>query len=110
MYQIIRAASDYCLVIIATPPGSAASTPGPDSKFFRFASWQIHDHAPCVWNEISADTALGYFSGHADHFGGGEIPDQPFTSLDEALNFVTERYEKAAKALLKKMRAGMKAP
>lgn len=86
-FRIIRCGSQCCLVIAVSPPEAKPETP--EAKFYRYANWQIEDDQLGVFNEISRDTTLGYFSGQADGLGWGERPDYEFESLTAIVNWIT---------------------
>ncbi len=80
MYQIYRCGSDFCLVIatkLSTPP-----------RFFRYATWQIHDHDPYAFNEISKETAEIYYGGIADGIGYEPHTKRLFESLEEMTIYI----------------------
>ena len=94
MYKIIRCGSNYELVIVVTPADAKPDTEG--AKFYRLASWQIGKDQPRVFNEISHDCAMGYFSGQADGLGWQDYPNEPFESLEAILEYIN-RYPKAGR-------------
>ena len=100
MYKIIRCGLGFDPVIVVTPAEAGPDPPG--AKFHRLASWPIGDHKPNVFNEISRETALGYFSGHADGMGFEEFPREPFSTLDELLAFALDKHRESVRAMLAK--------
>jgi hypothetical protein len=46
-------------------------------------SWKVGNEVPNTFHEISRDSALMGFSGHADGWGWADRPKQPFHSLEE---------------------------
>ncbi|MBI3631868.1 MAG: hypothetical protein HY225_00250 [Candidatus Vogelbacteria bacterium] len=97
MYTIIRCGARYCCVILVTPANAGPDTQ--DAKYYRFADWEIGDHKSGVFNEITRNTALGYFSGMADGLGFEDCPRDPFPTLDVALKFVTEKRDELMRKL-----------
>ena len=89
MFRMIRCGSGFDPVIVVSPPEANTDTPG--AKFYRCASWEIGDHQPDVFNEISPDMALGYFSGIADGIGFEALPADIFPSLGVALQYVIKK-------------------
>lgn len=85
-FQVIRCGDNCCLVIAVYPAGATPETL--DAKFYRYANWQINDHDPNMFNEISRATALGYFSGHADGLGWHQRPDYEFESLAGIVDWI----------------------
>lgn len=86
MFRIIRCGAYYELVIVVTPEYASLQTR--DAKFYRYADWSIGDHQPEVFNEVSAEGAEGYFNGHADGMGWGEIPDYDFESFEAIMEWI----------------------
>ena len=101
MFKIIRCGFGYGLVIVVSPPDADVRTPG--AKFYRFADWQIYEHEPWVFNEISADVALGYFSGIADGLGFEIVTTDTFPSLEATLEYVKKKNEEHLREMLKKI-------
>lgn len=89
MFKIIRCGIGFELVILISPPGAGPDTP--DAKYYRYASWQIGDHRPGVFNEIIPKMAMTYFSGIADGLGFETPPANVFPTLDDALLYVEEK-------------------
>ncbi|MEK7066121.1 MAG: hypothetical protein AAB965_00945 [Patescibacteria group bacterium] len=77
-------------MIVATPANAGPKTP--DAKFYRFATWDIYEHKAGVFNEVTRDTAISYFSGMGDGCGFEEFPKEPFASLENALQFVKAKH------------------
>lgn len=91
MYKVIRCGEGCCLVIVkklAGPP-----------TYYRFATWQIHDHEPFVFNEVSEERALSYFAGIADGIGYMPAPEQSFESLEQILAWIEDEVFKSSKAM-----------
>jgi len=94
MFAIIRCGKNYNLVVVVTPADAGPDTEG--AKFYRFATWKIGDHEPGVFNEISKNHAVGYFSGHADGLGWEALSRDGFESLDVILEHIkSHRREEA---------------
>lgn len=89
MFRIIRCGTGFDPVIIVSPPDAGPNTP--DAKYYRCASWQIGDHQPGMFNEISRNMAISYFSGIADGIGFEVPPTDIFPTLEATLSFVTEK-------------------
>jgi hypothetical protein len=87
---MIRVGTAYSLVIAVTPGNATPETES--AKFYRYATWDIHDHKAGVFNEISRGSAIGYFGGIADGIGFEIPPKRTFKSKVEMLKFIrTER-------------------
>ena len=86
MFKIIRCGAGFDPVIMVSPSDATPDTP--DIKCYRCASWKIGDHEPDVFNEISKNSAISYFSGIADGIGYEKPPNNTFPSLEVALSFV----------------------
>lgn len=80
-YQIIRAGSRYDPIVVVSPHGSGPETQ--DATFHIRRGWKVGEQEPGIFHEISRDSAMMAFSGHADGWGWAERPEQPFHSLDE---------------------------
>ncbi len=91
MFKMIRCGSGFDPVIMVSPPEANPDTP--DAKYYRCASWQIGNHQPGVFNEISRGTAISYFSGIADGIGFEKPPADTFPTLDAALQYITKKLE-----------------
>lgn len=89
MYKIIRCGSGFDPVIVVSPPDAGPDTP--NAKYYRCASWQIGNHQPEIFNEISKDEAVGYFSGQADGMGFEVPPAENFPSLKSAQHYIREK-------------------
>src|SRR3989344_8446671 len=101
MFKIIRCGTGFDPVIMVSPPDAGHDTP--DAEYYRCASWQIDDHKPGVFNEISRDMAISYFSGIADGIGF-EVPSaETFPTLETALSFVTEKGNEWARKRLQEL-------
>ncbi len=99
VYQMIRCGEGFELVIVVSPPDAGPDTP--DAKYYCWASWQIGDHQPRMFNEISEDKASSYFSHLADSLGFEDLPPGIFPTLDIAAQYVEgKRYEWAKKWLM----------
>lgn len=104
MFRMIRVAHDYELVIVVTPEAAGPETA--EAKFYRFATWTISGHKPNIFNEITREEAIGYFSGHADGLGFAEPPEVPFANLNVALAFIRRERNKAIHKLLRAIKKG----
>ena len=100
MFKMIRCGTGFDPVIMVSPADAKPDTP--EAKFYRCASWQIHDHQPDVLNEISRNIALSYFSGIADGIGFEIPPSDIFPTLEEALLFVIAKRNEAEKIFAEK--------
>lgn len=98
MFKMIRCGNNFDPVIIVSPPEAGPDTP--DAKYYRCASWQIGDHQPGVFNEISRSRAMSYFGGIADGIGLESPPSDIFPSLEIALEYVTKKREELAEEQL----------
>ncbi len=95
MFKMIRCGKCFDFVIMVTPSDARPDTP--EAKYFRYASWQIGSSPPNVFREIDAQTALSYFSGHADGMGFEIPPERTFGTLEEAVQFIQEQSEEKAR-------------
>ena len=95
---MVRCGRGFDPVIIVSPPDAGPDTPNP--KFYRYASWQIGNHQPGMFNEIDLDMAMRYFSEQADGMGFENLPADPFPTLDAALTYVTEKRDEWGKKRL----------
>jgi hypothetical protein len=86
MFKIIRCGEGFELVIVKSPADGPIGQPG--AHYYRYAVWQIGDHFPGVFNEITEREAWGYFSGHADGLGFEDVPEQIFETLDQVIEFI----------------------
>lgn len=93
-FQVIRCGNNCCLVIAVSPADATSETM--DAKFYRYANWQINDHEPNVFNEISRADALNYFSGQTDGLGWYERPGYEFESLDTIVDWINEEISRNA--------------
>lgn len=85
MYRVIRAGTEYGLMIAVSP---ADATPdSTNAKFYRFATWGIGDHKANQFNEITSKTAITYFGGIAEGVGYEKPPEMPFPTLDAILEW-----------------------
>lgn len=89
VYKMVRCGSGFDPVIMVSPPDAGPNTL--EAKYYRCASWQIGDHQPGVFNEISRNMAISYFSGIADGIGFEDPLTDTFPTLDAALQYVTEK-------------------
>ena len=95
MFKMIRCGRFFDPVIMVTPSDAQPNTSG--AKYFRYASRRMGNNPPNVFCEIDAQTALSYFSGHADGMGF-EIPlERTFNTLEEAVQFIQEQSEEKAR-------------
>lgn len=92
MFKMIRCGRFFDLVIMVTPPDAQPDTQG--AKYFRYASWQIGNNPPNVFCEIDAQTAMSYFTGHADGMGFEIPPERTFKTLEEAVRFIQDQTRK----------------
>lgn len=98
MFRMIRCGTGFDPVIMVSPPDAGPDTPG--ARYYRCASWQIGDHPPGVFKEISKNLALSYLSGIADGIGFEAPPSETFSTPDSALQFVVERRNELGKKRL----------
>jgi len=76
---------------MVTPP-SAVQKETPGAKYYRYATWRCDEESPPdVFNEVTRETAHGYFSGPGENFGFEPIPPKIFPSLEAATQFVEEK-------------------
>lgn len=101
MYKIIRCGIGFNPVIVVSPPDANPDTP--NAKYYRYASWQIGNHQPEVFNEIDKKIAMGYFSGQADGIGFEKPPADIFPSLEIALQYVLEKRNEWGRKRLQEM-------
>ena len=101
MFKIIRCGNGFDPVIMVSPPNAGPDTP--NAKYYRYASWQIGNHKPGLFNEISQDMAVSYFSGIADGVGFEIPPTDAFPSLETALQFVKEKRDEWGRKRLKEL-------
>lgn len=100
-YKIIRFGTGFDPVIVVSLPDACPDTA--DANYYRLASWQIGDQKPEVFNEISRNEALSYFSGIADGIGFEEPPEEIFPTLDAVFQYVAEeRNEWVRKRLMER--------
>lgn len=92
MFKMIRCGKCFDFVIMVTPSDARPDTP--EAKYFRYASWQIGSNPPNIFCEIDAQTAMSYFSGHADGLGFEIPPQRTFSTLEEAVRFIQEQARK----------------
>lgn len=98
MYKMIRCSSDFGLVILVTPAN--AKIDNPEARYFRYATWQIGNHEPGVFNEIDKHLAISYFSGIADGLGFGDLPTETFPDLGAAIRFVRQKRREHEKKIM----------
>ncbi|MEK9207132.1 MAG: hypothetical protein AAB922_01520 [Patescibacteria group bacterium] len=93
MFKMIRCGKGFDPVIMVTPHNAQ---PGmPRAKYYRFESTRwVGGKPPKVFCEIDADTAMSYFSGHADGMGFEIPPERTFKTLEEAAQFIQEQTRK----------------
>ena len=89
MFRMIRCGSGFDPVIMVSSPDAGSYTPG--AKYYRRASWQIDGQQRGVFNEISRDEAIGYFSGIADGIGFETLPKDIFETLEAALQYIEKK-------------------
>lgn len=94
MFKMIRCGANFCLVIMVSP--AEAEPEDLDAKFYRYATWQIDDHQPGIFNEISRSLALSYFSGNADGLGFEPRPAENFPTLEAAVEYINTHQKPTA--------------
>lgn len=102
MFKMIRVGTGFEIVIMVSPPEAAAKRT-PDAKYYRYASWQIYDDEPDVFNEIHPDRATSYFMGIADGIGYEPPPEDIFPSIEAATEFVDKKRSEYARKRLEEM-------
>lgn len=89
-YKVIRASEGYGMVIAVTPPDAT-----PENYRKKEAKFFLHndllDGETDFFSEVSVTTVIGYFSGHADGMGFGQLPENSFTDLAEIQTWATEK-------------------
>ncbi len=99
MFHVLRVASDYSMVVVCE---TEKEVPDPEDLECRFYLYDTNGLKKQDFAETNYRSVLGYFSGHADGLGFGEIPAKPFASMEDvrtwhrlgrATSVVTE-YEK----------------
>jgi hypothetical protein len=92
---MIRCGKNFDPVIMVTPSDAQPDTP--EGKYFRYepTRW-VGGKPPNVFCEIDADTAMSYFSGHADGMGFEIPPERTFETLEEAVKFIQGQGEENA--------------
>lgn len=100
MFRVIRCGVGYRVVIVVSPPDAGPDTPG--VKCYQYASYEIFDYKPDIFNEISTFEAQLWFYGiPAQAIGFEEPPKQNFNSLDEVLQYVKQKRAEYIKELNK---------
>lgn len=89
MFRMIRCGRGFDPVIVVSPADAGPNTLG--AKYYRWASWKIGGHQPGMFNEISRDEAMDYFSGMADGLGFEALPEALFPTLDDTLRYITKK-------------------
>ncbi len=83
MFKMIRASVDYEIVLLVSP--ADADLNSPNKKYYHYKH-QLGKQG--VFNEISSQDAIKYFSRQSDGMGWGELREELFTSLEEAVQYV----------------------
>jgi len=91
---MIRCGANFCLVVMVSP--AEAEPEDLNAKFYRYANWQIDDHQPGVFNEISRALALSYFGGIADGIGFQPRPAENFPTLEAAVEYINTHQKPVA--------------
>ncbi len=92
MFKIIRAGTEYRVVVVVTPADAGPETQ--DAKYFQRQDWAT-DHNPAnQFYEIKLEDVLCAFSGHADGWGFAERPKTNFASLVEIETWISTQQKK----------------
>ncbi len=86
MFHVIRVSSSYKMVVVCCSERQEPRPEDPSNTYFIYNNLTDED-----FEESSYRGVLGYFSGIADGMGFGELPKEPFSSLDDVRRWREER-------------------
>ena len=88
MYRVIRITAFYDLAILVSPPDFEPEDP--NARYYLFVVEE-----PGIFKEVTSKQALGYFSGHCDGAGFGELPGHNFRDFVDFNNWRSWKAEQA---------------